>query len=98
MTTRGDVCAVLNVVRRPEAFCCHVVTLVEECLECFEHDCLIPFWGRVAHCFSYACEVLTCASPHESMHIIQKSHSILWKMIFCHFVAICCTKTKAVCI
>src|SRR5579863_9796867 len=39
------VCAVLNVVRRPEAFRRNVVTLVKHCLECVEHDCLISLWG-----------------------------------------------------
>src|SRR5271154_698932 len=52
--------AVLNVVRGPEAFRRDVITLVKQCLECFEHDCLISFWGRVAHCFSCACNGLLC--------------------------------------
>jgi hypothetical protein len=38
-----------------------VVTVVEQCLERFEQACLIPFWERVAHCFSYTYEVLTYA-------------------------------------
>src|ERR1700723_556864 len=53
---------VLDVVRRPEAFRRRIVTLVEQCLECFEHDCLIPLWGRVAHCFSCACDGLSTPS------------------------------------
>jgi hypothetical protein len=37
-----------------------VVTLLEPCLERFEYGCLLPFWERVAHFFSYACEILIC--------------------------------------
>jgi hypothetical protein len=28
----------------PEAFHRHVVTLVEQCLDRFDHGCLFPFW------------------------------------------------------
>src|SRR5580704_11207052 len=43
------------------AFRRRIVTLVEQCLECFERDSLIPLWGRVAHCFSCAWNRLICA-------------------------------------
>ena len=38
-----DVCAVLDVLRRLEAFCCHVIAFVEESVEGFENDRLILF-------------------------------------------------------
>ena len=41
--SRRDVCAVLNVLRRPEAFCCCVVAFVEESVEGFEGDRLVLF-------------------------------------------------------
>src|SRR5579863_3696566 len=38
-----NVRAVLDVVRRPEAFCCRVVAFVEESVEGFENDRLVLF-------------------------------------------------------
>jgi hypothetical protein len=37
-----------------------VVTLLEQCLERFEHSCLLAFWERAAHFFSCAGEILIC--------------------------------------
>jgi hypothetical protein len=41
--TKRDVRAVLDVLRRPEAFCRRVVALVEESVEGFENDRLVLF-------------------------------------------------------
>jgi hypothetical protein len=41
--SRRDVCAVLDVLRRPKAFCCSVVAFVEESVEGFENDRLVLF-------------------------------------------------------
>jgi len=41
--SRRDVRDVLDVLRRPEAFCCHVVALVKESIEGFENDRLVLF-------------------------------------------------------
>ena len=48
--SRRDVCAVLNVFRRPEALCCRVVAFVEESVEGFEDDRFVLFGCCSWHC------------------------------------------------
>ena len=47
--SRRDVRAMLDVLWRPETFCCRVVAFVEESIEGFEYDRLVLFGGCLWH-------------------------------------------------
>src|ERR1700757_462790 len=49
LASRRNVRAVLDVLRRPEAFCCCVVAFVEERIEGLENDCLVLFGCCLGH-------------------------------------------------
>src|SRR6267154_3758757 len=48
-TTKCDMSAVLNVVRRPESFCDRIVTFVEERVERFQDEGLVLFGRSLRH-------------------------------------------------
>src|SRR6266851_5428292 len=49
LTTRRDMSAMLNVVRRPVAFGRYVVPFVEECVKSLKDECLVLFLSSSAH-------------------------------------------------
>src|SRR5437899_1640039 len=53
LTTGSNVCAVLDVVRRPESFCGRIIALVEECVERFHDEGLVLFGCSLWHLDSF---------------------------------------------
>src|SRR5580704_8747070 len=50
LTTRRDMSAVLNILRRPIALSRHIISFVEESVKSLKNECFVLFLFSLAHC------------------------------------------------